>query len=107
VLQQRQLEQLAAWVNAREGPVLLGGDLNATSYAPQVRRLLADTGLALDQQASPSQAFAGTFPASLRMLGLKIDHILVRDITIRRAWTLPAPGSDHRAVVADVSLPGR
>jgi endonuclease/exonuclease/phosphatase (EEP) superfamily protein YafD len=104
-LQQSQLEQLAAWVDARAGPVLLGGDLNATPYAPQLGRLLAATGMTLDQQVSPAQAFTSTFPAALPVLGLKLDHILVRGMTIRRAWTLPPAGSDHRAVVADVALP--
>lgn len=104
-LQQRQFEQLATWVNARDGPLVLGGDLNATSYSPQVQRFLAATGLQLDQQAKPSQAFAATYPAALPLLGLKLDHLLVRDVVMPRVWTASPFGSDHRAVVADVVLP--
>jgi endonuclease/exonuclease/phosphatase (EEP) superfamily protein YafD len=104
-LQQAQLDEVAAWINERDGPVVLGGDLNATACAPQIRRLLAATGLSLDQQASPSQAFVSTFPAVLPVLGLKLDHILVRGLTIRQARTLPPGGSDHRPVVAEIALP--
>jgi len=104
-LQCRQLEELAAWVNGRQGPLLLGGDLNATSSAPRVVRMLAATGLTLDQHAVPSQAIAGTYPARLPLLGLKIDHILVRGMSVTRAWTLPPTSSDHRGVVAEVALP--
>jgi len=102
----RQLEALAAWVNRRDGPILLGGDLNATATAPGFLRFLAATGLTLDQQAVPSQTLVGTYPACLRLLGVKIDHILVRGITVARAWTLPRCSSDHRGVVAEIVLPG-
>lgn len=107
-LQQQQLRTLAAWISTLEAPVVVGGDFNATLYMPQMQRFVGTAGLGPDHQARPWRGIlAGTFPASLSLLGLKIDHVMVRDLVIRRASTLHCAGSDHLPVVVDLAHPPR
>jgi endonuclease/exonuclease/phosphatase (EEP) superfamily protein YafD len=105
--QQRQLEELAAWVMAHDGPLVLGGDLNTTLHSAHVQDFIGATGVQVDHRAHPWLGLvSSTFPAALPVLGLKIDHIMVRRLIFRDAWTVACPGSDHRAVVADLELEG-
>ena len=58
-----------------------------------------------DYDAAPwTQLASGTFPSWLPALGLKIDHVMSRGGQIVSAKTVRIPGSDHRAVIVDVSL---
>ena len=46
---------------------------------------------------------------SLRPTGralLRIDHVMVRGITIDDVFSVPLPGSDHRLLVADLDTDG-
>ena len=102
------LEALAAEVRTVRLPVVVAGDLNADRDHAPFRRLLA-TGLR-DAHDERGRGLARTWPAGRPVL--QLDHVLVRDgdgarlavVAVREARL---PGSDHRAVVADLAvLPG-
>jgi hypothetical protein len=52
-----------------------------------------------DTQQEAGAGFGFTWPSALPVV--RPDHILDRGLTTRRSWVVRAPGSDHRAVVAD------
>ena len=83
------------------GPILVGGDLNATTDMRPFRALLVD-----GYHDAAAQAGAGitrTHPADIVIPPLfAVDHILTRDATATSVRTLGLPGSDHRALAADV-----
>jgi endonuclease/exonuclease/phosphatase (EEP) superfamily protein YafD len=94
------LESIAS---SATGPVLVGGDLNATPDIREFRRLLRD-----GYQDAAAQAGAGltrTHPADLGPLPpvFAVDHILTRQCTARTVRTLSVPASDHRALVANLA----
>lgn len=105
-LQREQLRDLAAWAESVSGPLVIGGDFNATVHMPQMEELVSRDGFATDLGAGGWWPVArGTFPAWLPVLGLKIDHVLVREAFIAAAAVEEVPGSDHRGIVADLILP--
>ncbi|WP_225891121.1 endonuclease/exonuclease/phosphatase family protein [Streptomyces dioscori] len=78
--------------------VILLGDLNST---------LDDRGLdpvtsRMDRMGSAGQAFAFSWPASFPVS--RIDQVLARSATVSHVRTLPATGSDHLPVAADIRL---
>jgi vancomycin resistance protein VanJ len=93
----RTLTALADVVRADPAPcLLLAGDLNTatTDRHFDVLAPLADT------QQEAGSGFGFTWPARLPLV--RPDHLLQRGMTTRRAWVIGAPGSDHRAVLADL-----
>jgi endonuclease/exonuclease/phosphatase family metal-dependent hydrolase len=110
----------------RDGPIrVLAGDFNATLDHALLRRLLA-TGYR-DAAATVGAGLAGTWPACARSWGslrsflagrvdalpcrpvppVVIDHVLAdRRVGIVAVSVHRLPGSDHRAVLAVLSLPG-
>jgi vancomycin resistance protein VanJ len=93
----RTLAALAGVVHADPAPrLLLAGDLNTATTDRHFGVLapLADT----QQQAGAGFGF--TWPARLPLV--RPDHLLQRGLITRHAWVLTAPGSDHRAVLADL-----
>ncbi|HSK95132.1 MAG TPA: endonuclease/exonuclease/phosphatase family protein, partial [Euzebyales bacterium] len=98
---QVEVERVAAALPA--GPLVVGGDLNSSTFNVPRRRLLA-TGLTdLHRAAGSGPGFT-----RFRWHGLvRIDWLLAsRDITAVREWVERRDGSDHRAVVTDVAVPG-
>jgi endonuclease/exonuclease/phosphatase (EEP) superfamily protein YafD len=89
------------------GPVapLVAGDFNATLDHPALRAAL---GRCRSAAAGTGRGLVGTFPAGVpRWLGIQIDHVLVpADAVTTRFEVLDLTGSDHRAVLARVRLPG-
>jgi endonuclease/exonuclease/phosphatase (EEP) superfamily protein YafD len=83
-----------------DGPLVVLGDLNATVNSPALRTLLRRAGLR--SAAAPGRE-TPTWPAVGGPLGLRLDHVLVRDITVC-AVEVSSPISDHRAVLVDVAL---
>ena len=93
----RTLATLAAEVTADPSDrVLLAGDLNTTT----TDRRFAILGPLVDTQEQAGDGFGFTWPA--RMPVLRPDHILQRGLAARSSSVIVAPGSDHRAVIADL-----
>lgn len=85
------------------GPVIVAGDLNATPDVLEFRRLLRG-----GYRDAAEQAGAGltrTHPADIAIPPVfAVDHILLRDATAIAVRTGPIAGSDHRALIADITL---
>ncbi|WP_157374085.1 endonuclease/exonuclease/phosphatase family protein [Salipiger sp. CCB-MM3] len=104
-VQTRQLEDLAQWVKGIEGPVVVGGDFNATIHMPSLRHFLRETGMTSDMWADvPASAFIGTFPTLLPVFGVKIDHLMLREAQFDRVETVAVPDRDHLGLMADMWL---
>ncbi|WP_405664856.1 endonuclease/exonuclease/phosphatase family protein [Streptomyces sp. NBC_01166] len=75
--------------------VILVGDLNST---------LDDRGLepVTSLMEAPGPGFAFSWPAKLPVA--RIDQVLTRSATVARVRSLPATGSDHLPVAADIRL---
>jgi len=101
-------------------PMILVGDLNASSWSPAVRRLLApsprgaglrDAHAAAAGRARATFSLANPFANQYSLLGRRVDHVLVspdlRVIDARRVLTgSDAPVvSDHYGVRADLVVP--
>lgn len=86
---------------ASTGPVLLAGDLNATPDMREFRRLLRQ-----GYQDAGAQAGAGvvrTHPSDIVAPPVfAVDHILTRGYVATSLRTLQVPGSDHRALLAQL-----
>jgi endonuclease/exonuclease/phosphatase (EEP) superfamily protein YafD len=105
------LPAVGAWGNALDdlppaedsGPVrLLLGDFNASLDHDKLRDLIS-TGYT-DAGDVTGRGLRGTFPPWLPLIAL--DHVLVDDrAAVRDYDVLKIPGSDHRAVYAELALP--
>jgi len=95
------LAELEATYAARPG-VLLAGDFNATADHAALRQVL-DGGLR-DAWDEAGRGLGGTFPHRGALPSvLRLDHVLVGSgLVATEARTVDLPGSDHRALVADV-----
>jgi endonuclease/exonuclease/phosphatase (EEP) superfamily protein YafD len=85
---------------------VLAGDFNATFDHAALRRVL-DLGYS-DAARTAGRALAWTWrPLHLRFPRLCLDHVLVDPrIGVTSVTLAPVAGSDHRAVVAELVLPG-
>ncbi|MEU4871679.1 endonuclease/exonuclease/phosphatase family protein [Streptomyces sp. NPDC021608] len=86
---------VAAEHNAR---VVLLGDLNGVV---DDRAFDGLTSRLRSTQVAAGSGFGFTWPA--RFPVVRIDQILVRGVTARSSWSLPATGSDHLPVAAAIS----
>ncbi len=87
-----------------DGPVVVGGDFNATSDIAQFRALLVDGYADGTQQAGAGMK--RTYPADTwypPLIG--IDHVLTRHAVATSADTVRIAGSDHRALLVSVAVP--
>ena len=101
-LRNEQLSLTAGELTALDGPLVVAGDLNITPWSPFFRRFLRRTGLRDSRRGFGVQP---TWPSRYGMAGIPIDHILVSDeISVQDGWVGPASGSDHRSVIADLSV---
>jgi endonuclease/exonuclease/phosphatase (EEP) superfamily protein YafD len=97
-----ELALLAARRAAIAGPLIVAGDFNVTPYSPYFTDWLAVTGLTDTRRG---RTLAPSWPATLPILGIPIDHVAVTsDFAIRGHRRLPAFGSDHWAVLAELTL---
>jgi endonuclease/exonuclease/phosphatase (EEP) superfamily protein YafD len=84
--------------------VIVATDLNSTTDMRPFRALLGN-----GYRDAAEQSGAGikpTFPADSRLPPVVvIDHILTRNCTATSLRTLKIPGSDHRGLVATISIP--
>jgi endonuclease/exonuclease/phosphatase (EEP) superfamily protein YafD len=104
--EQRKLSRLAT----AEQPDLALGDFNATFDHPSFRRLLAEAGLTDAAEASGA-GWQPTWPRGgsrgLPMPVAAIDHVLVGESLIALSTRVhDIPGTDHRALVADLAIVG-
>jgi len=97
------LAHIARWCAASPGPIV-AGDFNATADNTAFRAVLRHGRSAAD---GTGQGLVGTFPAGVpSWCGIQIDHVLVpAGARTTRFAVLPIAGSDHRAVLAGISLP--
>lgn len=91
------LDELAAFAEQTSGPLIMGGDFNATAYHAPFRSILAQ-----DLSAS-LPATVGTWPTGLpELLASPIDNILFRaPFQLVSSGTWQIDGSDHRTVWVD------
>jgi endonuclease/exonuclease/phosphatase (EEP) superfamily protein YafD len=89
---------------ADRGSVIVAADVNSTTDMRPFRALLHD-----GYRDAAEQSGAGiqpTFPTDTRLPPLvAIDHILTRGCAATSLHTLALPGSDHRGLVASVTVP--
>jgi endonuclease/exonuclease/phosphatase (EEP) superfamily protein YafD len=99
----RQLEQMQALgdeLAAQRGPLVVAGDFNATPPSFMLRTLLERGGLELASRLP-------TWPATLGLPQIAIDHILVSPglRLLAPARIGAAAGSDHYPVIAEIAVP--
>ncbi|NMO33424.1 endonuclease/exonuclease/phosphatase family protein [Streptomyces sp. GMY01] len=101
----RELGRLRAFAAADPAaPTVLAGDFNASQDHAGFRRIL-DTGL-YDAARLAGADRTPSWPArTAPTLGAQIDHVLVtRHFTADHARFLKVPGSDHRALLVELTL---
>jgi endonuclease/exonuclease/phosphatase (EEP) superfamily protein YafD len=101
----RWRQELAVLPPPGEPPRILAGDFNATLDHAVFRRLrrlgYADAALEAGDALTPTWGPAG------KIALITIDHVLAdRRCAVRASSVHAVPGSDHRAVYAEVRLPG-
>jgi len=107
-LWKRELGRVKDTVAAqRTGPMLVAGDFNASQDHAAFREILAACGLQ-DAARRANRSRTPTWPTEGPPLPpfVQIDHVLVRDFSVREVRFLDLAGSDHRAVLADLDLRG-
>ena len=99
----RDLAQVGRWTRAVPAPIV-AGDLNATLDNRPMRHALGGCVSAV----RGVRGLVGTFPSSTpRWFGIQIDHVLVPAGTATDDFAVhDVPGTDHRALVARLRLPG-
>lgn len=98
-------QEIAALPSADDGPVrILAGDFNATLDHAALRELIG-TGY-VDAADATGAGLQATWPVERRWPGIVIDHVLVDGRgTASEVSVHEIPGSDHRAVLAELALP--
>ena len=99
----RDLALLRQWSSS--GHTVVAGDLNATLDQSVLRAAMRDY---TDAASQRGRGWIGTWPTAWpRWLAIPIDHILTtRDIHARQVEVLDIPGSDHRALLAQLHVYG-
>ncbi|WP_406059907.1 endonuclease/exonuclease/phosphatase family protein [Streptomyces sp. NBC_01077] len=106
-LWKRELGRVKAAAAAqRTGAMLIAGDFNASQDHAAFRAILdagrlQDAARRADASRTPTWPMEGPLPPYVQ-----IDHVLVRDFSVRDVRFLALEGSDHRAVLADLDLRG-
>lgn len=98
-----ELNRAALAISETTGPLLLSGDFNASSIAPNMRRFLNNTDLAT------AQFEPATWPIRAGVFGLPIDHVYARaPLKIKSLSRLPtAHGSNHYGLIAEIAVTGQ
>ena len=82
-------------------PTLVVGDMNATVLSPAFASMLRRTGL---RAAISGHHDSPSWPSVAGPLGVRTDHVLVRGFEVCRVDRGPSFGSDHHAIVAELTL---
>lgn len=98
--QYKQTKALAQAVRETQGPRIVLGDLNATTWSPVVQALASAA------QGKALNGWSGTWPYFLPgLLKLPIDHVIVSRPQISAAREiLPPTGSDHNPVLVTMAV---
>ena len=101
-MRNHQLDELATRVARVAGPVAVIGDFNVTPYSPYFSDWLARTGLTDTRRG---RTLSPSWPTLLPIVAIPIDHCFVsKDVTIVAHRSLPAFGSDHYPILAELAL---
>lgn len=97
-----ELVRSALAITDTEGPLILSGDFNASSLAPNMRAFLTWTDL------HPAAWEPATWPIKAGAFGVPIDHIFVRaPLKIKSIERIPdAIGSNHYGLMAEIAITG-
>ena len=107
-IRRRQIDALVEWLEApgEEGPVVVAGDFNASPIWPVYRRvsrhlddLVSVWGVRSGQEPEPTWGWRPGWPRMLR-----IDHVFGSSVRADDVRVVPISGSDHAAVVADLTV---
>ncbi len=82
-------------------PLIIAGDLNVSVFSPYYADLISGTNLS---ECRRGFGLLPTWPAQFFPLLIPIDHIFVRGLGVQRCSTVTVPGSDHHAIVGDLSV---
>ncbi|WP_284776198.1 endonuclease/exonuclease/phosphatase family protein [Agrobacterium sp. lyk4-40-TYG-31] len=95
-----ELNRISSTIAAVSGPLILGGDFNSASIAPDMQDFLLDTDL------KKAQWEPATWPIDAGAFGIAIDHIYARrPATLMRLERLPQNlGSNHFGLIADFRI---
>jgi endonuclease/exonuclease/phosphatase (EEP) superfamily protein YafD len=99
------LAALAAGASAEPGPLVMGGDFNATSGHRHFRSILRQ-GLR-DAHVEAGRGWAVTWPRGFRLVPpvFRLDHVLVSEgVAVLSATEGTGKGSDHRPVIVDLAV---
>lgn len=85
------------------GPVVVAGDFNITPYSPYYSDWLEAAQLT---DTRYGRTLSTSWPVVLPILGIPIDHVAVsKEFTVLSHQRLPAFGSDHWGIMAELALP--
>ncbi len=96
-----QFEEIRRWVERQRDPFIVAGDFNTPPRGVLYRRVRG-WGLT-DSFSAAGFGFGATYRSDVPVL--RIDHILTGPgVRAVRTWVPPTRSSDHRPVVADLTL---
>lgn len=88
----------------REDPVLVAGDFNALPFSKEIKRFNL-LGLTFAQDSTRVRRVGTWSPAPWIPKAARIDYILLpSQMNPIDTWVVGLPGSDHRALIADVEV---
>ena len=95
-----ELAGLGEALGKMEGPVLLAGDFNAATIAPDMQGLLKRSGM------TTTGFEPATWPIDAGALGVSIDHIFIRQpLMAQKLSRIPSSfGSNHYGLIADLIM---
>ncbi len=97
-----ELDELATFARASDGPVLVAGDFNLTPWSRYFERFVARSGLT---DCAIGHGLLGTWPAQFKPLRIRIDQCFASaHWRVQRVAVGPALGSDHLPVTVDLAL---
>lgn len=100
-----ELDRVGAVAGGLDGPLIVAGDLNASTGHPALRDLMSRASL-LDAHQVAGRGWVRSWPAEGRLPAfVQIDHVLVRDLDVVDAGARDLDGSDHALVWARLARP--
>lgn len=100
VFQAQEGAWLARYLPTLPPPVVVTGDFNSAPWSPLIRKLEQQAGITRIARTGP------TWPSGpFNVVGIPIDHMLGgADVSAGKVRRLPAFGSDHLALLAEIVL---